>query len=85
MERWSFNLQIYFLNSRFRQVMQIRESGKKSFKTEPFMKMHIFLFLIFTQWVWWLIEIFKTTLHFWIDGVNGKSTWFINLFKKLYS
>jgi len=28
MERWSFNLQIYFLNSRFRQVMQIRKSGK---------------------------------------------------------
>jgi deoxyadenosine/deoxycytidine kinase len=25
----SFNLQIYFLNSRFRQVIQIRESGKK--------------------------------------------------------
>ena len=29
MERWSFNLQIYFLNSRFRQVKQIRQSGKK--------------------------------------------------------
>jgi deoxyadenosine/deoxycytidine kinase len=29
MERWSFNLQIYFLNSRFRQVLSIRESGKK--------------------------------------------------------
>ena len=28
MERWSFNLQIYFLNSRFRQVLDIRESGK---------------------------------------------------------
>ena len=28
MERWSFNLQVYFLNSRFRQVQQIRESGK---------------------------------------------------------
>lgn len=28
MERWSFNLQIYFLNSRFRQVLAIRESGK---------------------------------------------------------
>ena len=28
MERWSFNLQIYFLNSRFRQVSLIRESGK---------------------------------------------------------
>lgn len=29
MERWSFNLQIYFLNSRFRQVQEIRNSGKK--------------------------------------------------------
>ena len=29
MERWSFNLQIYFLNSRFRQILDIRESGNK--------------------------------------------------------
>jgi len=28
MERWSFNLQVYFLNSRFRQVLEIRKSGK---------------------------------------------------------
>ncbi len=28
MERWSFNLQIYFLNSRFRQILDIREKGK---------------------------------------------------------
>jgi len=28
MERWSFNLQVYFLNSRFRQVLQIHQSGK---------------------------------------------------------
>lgn len=28
MQRWSFNLQIYFLNSRFRQVISIRNSGK---------------------------------------------------------
>ena len=28
MERWSFNLQVYFLNSRFRQVLQIHNSGK---------------------------------------------------------
>jgi len=28
MERWSFNLQVYFLNSRFRQILQIRKSGK---------------------------------------------------------
>lgn len=27
MQRWSFNLQIYFLNSRFRQVLDIRNSG----------------------------------------------------------
>lgn len=29
MPRWSFNLQIYFLNSRFNSIMQIREAGKK--------------------------------------------------------
>jgi deoxyadenosine/deoxycytidine kinase len=28
MQRWSFNLQIYFLNSRFRQVVEIRDGGK---------------------------------------------------------
>jgi deoxyadenosine/deoxycytidine kinase len=28
MQRWSFNLQVYFLNSRFRQVIDIRNSGQ---------------------------------------------------------
>ena len=28
MSRWSFNLQVYFLNSRFRQILDIRESGR---------------------------------------------------------
>jgi deoxyadenosine/deoxycytidine kinase len=28
MRRWSFNLQIYFLNSRFRQVINIQKKGK---------------------------------------------------------
>ena len=28
MQRWSFNLQIYFLNSRFNQVRDIQESGE---------------------------------------------------------
>lgn len=28
MQRWSFNLQIYFLNSRFNQVTEIHSSGK---------------------------------------------------------
>lgn len=27
MQRWSFNLQVYFLNSRFNQVMEIRKNG----------------------------------------------------------
>ncbi|MCF6350170.1 MAG: deoxynucleoside kinase [Flavobacteriaceae bacterium] len=29
MERWSFNLQIYFLNSRFRQILELRKTGNK--------------------------------------------------------
>ena len=28
MQRWSFNLQIYFLNSRFKQVLDIRNSAR---------------------------------------------------------
>ena len=28
MQRWSFNLQVFFLNSRFNQVLSIRQSGK---------------------------------------------------------
>jgi deoxyadenosine/deoxycytidine kinase len=28
MERWSFNLQVYFLNSRFRQILDIRRDKK---------------------------------------------------------
>ena len=28
MDRWSFNLQIYFLNSRFRQILDMKNSGK---------------------------------------------------------
>ena len=28
MERWSFNLQVFFLNSRFRQILELRKLGK---------------------------------------------------------
>jgi deoxyadenosine/deoxycytidine kinase len=28
MQRWAFNLQIYFLNNRFNQILKIRQSGK---------------------------------------------------------
>ena len=29
MQRWAFNLQVYFLNSRFRQIIDIKKSGDK--------------------------------------------------------
>jgi deoxyadenosine/deoxycytidine kinase len=29
MQRWSFNLQIYFLNSRFNQIVEIRRKGEQ--------------------------------------------------------
>jgi deoxyadenosine/deoxycytidine kinase len=29
MQRWSFNLQIFFLNSRFNQILELKESKKK--------------------------------------------------------
>jgi deoxyadenosine/deoxycytidine kinase len=29
MQRWSFNLQVYFLNSRFRQIIEIKKLNKK--------------------------------------------------------
>ena len=29
MQRWSFNLQVYFLNSRFRQIIDIKKEDKK--------------------------------------------------------
>ena len=29
MQRWAFNLQVYFLNSRFRQIIDIKNSGEK--------------------------------------------------------
>lgn len=50
MARWSFNLQIYFLNSRYRQILKIRESGKMSFRTGPYTKTPIFLHPTCTQW-----------------------------------
>ncbi|MDX5404362.1 MAG: deoxynucleoside kinase, partial [Bacteroidota bacterium] len=32
MQRWSFNLQIYFLNARFRQILTIRDQAKNVFQ-----------------------------------------------------
>jgi deoxyadenosine/deoxycytidine kinase len=41
MERWSFNLDL-FLEQSFRPGDANSESGRKLYKTEPFMKMPIF-------------------------------------------
>ena len=50
MERWSFNLQIYFLNSRFNQMIDCANNEKIQFRTERFMKMLIYLLPICYQW-----------------------------------
>jgi len=62
MQRWSFNLQIYFLNSRFKQVVDIRSSTKtviqdrtiyedaEIFATRDFNNYHS-LFLMMTKFV----------------------------------
>lgn len=43
MQRWSFNLQIYFLNSRFAQMLDIRKSGRNVIQDRTiFEDAHIF-------------------------------------------
>jgi len=50
MERWSFNLQIFFLNSRYRQILEIRESARTLSKTEPFTKTLSYSHLTYMPW-----------------------------------
>ena len=49
MERWSFNLQVFFLNSRFRQ-WNLEKVAKILFKIGLSMKMLAFLHPIFMRW-----------------------------------
>jgi deoxyadenosine/deoxycytidine kinase len=42
MERWSFNLQIYFLNSRFRQVIQHPKRKESHSRPNDYEDAHIF-------------------------------------------
>ena len=35
MPRWSFNLQVYFLNKRFKEVVEISSRKRSSFRTVP--------------------------------------------------
>ena len=47
MERWSFNLQIYFLNKRFHDVVEISVQSRPSYRIEPSSRMRVSLRLIF--------------------------------------
>jgi len=51
MPRWSFNLQIYFLNSRLRQLVEIQRGDQPAFKIVPSMKTPIFLRPTCMKWV----------------------------------
>tara|TARA_B110000114_G_scaffold153441_1_gene165715 strand:+ start:1475 stop:1879 length:405 start_codon:yes stop_codon:yes gene_type:complete len=43
MERWSFNLQIFFLNNKFRQILELRKTGNKVIQDRTFYEdAHIF-------------------------------------------
>jgi len=50
MERWSFNLQIFFLNSRYRQILEIRESGKNIIQDRTIYEDALYLPLTYTLW-----------------------------------
>lgn len=50
MQRWSFNLQVYFLNNRFSQVLDIKKESTLLYRIELFMKTRIFLRPTFMQW-----------------------------------
>lgn len=46
MSRWSFNLQIYFLNKRFKEVVEISQSDKDIIQDRTFLRMRAYLRLI---------------------------------------
>ena len=50
MQRWSFNLQIYYLNSRFNQIQEIQKSEGTIFRIEQSMRMRLFSHQIYIQW-----------------------------------
>jgi deoxyadenosine/deoxycytidine kinase len=50
MPRWSFQLQIYFLQSRLGQLIDIIKARKPLYRTGPSTRMRIFLRPTFTKW-----------------------------------
>lgn len=52
MKRWAFNLQIFFLNKRFKDVVEISKSERiPSSRTARYSRMHASSHLISTIWV----------------------------------
>ena len=47
MERWSFNLQIYFLDKRFMMLWRFHVQSRPSYRIEPSSRMRVSLRLIF--------------------------------------
>jgi len=71
MQRWSFNLQIYFLNSRLNQIMEIRENSKTVIQDRTIYEdAYIFapnlhaMGLMTTRDYDNYIELFNTMMHF---------------------
>ena len=61
MQRWSFNLQIFFLNKRFMDVVDIEKAVRTSSRTEPYTRMPEYLHPTFTRWGLCLPAILRTT------------------------
>ena len=50
MERWSFNLQIYFLNSRFNQMIECSQNKKDTIQDRTILRMRLFLLQTLSLW-----------------------------------
>ena len=50
MQRWSFNLQVYFLNSRFRQIIDIKKEDKNFIQDRTIYEDAYIFAQIFTLW-----------------------------------
>ena len=50
MQRWSFNLQIYYLNSRFTQIQEIRKNDKTVIQDRTIYEDALYLPPTYTQW-----------------------------------
>ena len=64
MQRWSFNLQVYFLNSRFRQIIDIKKEDKHFIQDRTIYEDAYIFALISIRWVLCLHVILKIIKNF---------------------